>query len=155
MPTKLLDSKNRHYFNINLTSFLKHVHTALLNFMHITECLCPLYCLVQSPNSVTQHFAELSADPVYINRLTTCIQIMALLCPSIVCNRQLSRVSKQSAFKNLVGRYKSVFQVAYLHGINIFLIPKEGEEGIFQHFFFQLNFLCSKKFISHNFFVHY
>ena len=70
-----------------------HVHTPLLNLMHMTECLCPLYCLVQSPNSVTQHLAELSAEPEYISRLTTTIQITALVCPSIVCNRQLTRVT--------------------------------------------------------------
>ena len=63
-----------------------HVHTPLSNLIHMTECLCPLYCLVQSPNSVTQHLAELSADPVYISRLTTTMQMTALEWPSIVCN---------------------------------------------------------------------
>ena len=116
--------------------------------MQITECLWPLYCLVQSPNSVTQHFAELSADPVYINRLTTCIQIMALLCPSIVCNRQLSRVSKQSAFKNLVGLSNCIFTWD-----KKFFNSKRTRRGNFQHFFFSSTF-CAQKNSFHTIFLY-
>ena len=54
------------------------------NFMAMTEPLWLLYCLVQSPNSVTQHLADPSADPLYMSRFTTKMQITAFVCPSIV-----------------------------------------------------------------------
>ena len=52
--------------------------------MAITEPLWLLYCRVQSPNSVTQHLADPSAEPLYISRFTTRMQITAFVCPSIV-----------------------------------------------------------------------
>ena len=61
-----------------------HVHTPWSNFMQITECLCPLYPRVLSPNSVTQHLAVPSADPVYMRRLATTKQMTAFVWPSIV-----------------------------------------------------------------------
>ena len=52
--------------------------------MAMTDPLCPLYCLVQSPNSVTQHFAVPSALPVYISLLTTSRDMTELVWPSML-----------------------------------------------------------------------
>ena len=52
--------------------------------MAMTDPLWPLYCRVQSPNSVTQHLAVPSALPVYISLLTTRREITELVWPSIL-----------------------------------------------------------------------
>ena len=62
----------------------RYIHMPAWNFMAITEPLWLLYCRVQSPNSVTQHLADPSAEPLYISRFTTRMQITAFVCPSIV-----------------------------------------------------------------------
>ena len=59
--------------------------------MQMTECLCPLYCFVQSPYSVTQALAVESALPVYMRRPATTQQITELLWPSMVCNEMHRR----------------------------------------------------------------
>ena len=89
----------------------------------MTECLCPLYCLVQSPNSVTQHLAELSADPVYISRLTTTMQMTALEWPSIVCN--ICKVTRGGLAQ--LGHIRKFIQYIIHHDlfINLWSVLKE------------------------------
>ena len=75
------------------------------NFMAMTEPLWLLYCRVQSPNSVTQHLADPSAEPLYISRFTTRIQITAFVCPSIVWQgKMLSRNVKIGKFSDTTSK---------------------------------------------------
>ena len=87
---------------------------------------------MQSPNSVTQHFAVPSAPPVYIKRFATTKARIGDSWPSMVCKTELSKTYSLNGVATTLGCPEIVSLVLRLRLFFFVVVVFFGPESIFR-----------------------